>query len=415
MSGQSPLSMMHEAPQHAQRPRKRAPPRRHPLRLFLTVLAIAIVVALGWTWGWYYAASIADRALSGWVAREAALGRVYACGSQNIGGFPFSIVTDCNTAAATFNSNQPPFDVRATGVTFSAEVYRPTLLHGEVAGPVTLADPGQPPVFVANWSRAQIRLLGMPPAEPERATITLHQPRFDRVAGPGAGTIFRADLARVDGQIVQGSARDHPVIEVTARFEAAIAPLVHPLLATPLTADIDVVMRGFKDFSPKPWPVLFRDMQAEGGGIEIVSFRIERTDAIVVGTGRLSLNTDGRRRRREYRAAPGHRPDDRTRGRPAHRRQRLFGSRLEHARPAVARTGRRRARADQFERHRHHQKNGRADRDRQEAGHRAAAARQRRRGFRRHHSRRRAAGVVLRQSLPGATPSPRRPRRGEGK
>jgi hypothetical protein len=294
MSGQSPLSMMHEAPQHAQRPRKRAPPRRHPLRLFLTVLAIAIVVALGWTWGWYYAASIADRALSGWVAREAALGRVYACGSQNIGGFPFSIVTDCNTAAATFNSNQPPFDVRATGVTFSAEVYRPTLLHGEVAGPVTLADPGQPPVFVANWSRAQIRLLGMPPAEPERATITLHQPRFDRVAGPGAGTIFRADLARVDGQIVQGSARDHPVIEVTARFEAAIAPLVHPLLATPLTADIDVVMRGFKDFSPKPWPVLFRDMQAEGGGIEIVSFRIERTDAIVVGTGRLSLNTDGK-------------------------------------------------------------------------------------------------------------------------
>jgi hypothetical protein len=294
MSGQSPLSMMHEAPQHAPRQRKRAPPpRRHPLRLFLAVLAIAIVVALGWTWGWYYAASIADRALSGWIGREAALGRVYACGSQSIGGFPFSIVTTCDTAAATFNSNQPPFDVRATGITFSAEIYRPTLLNGEFSGPVTLADPGQPPVFVANWSRAQIRLLGMPP-EPERATITLQEPRFDRVAGPGTGTIFQADLAKVDGRIVQGSARDHPVIEVTARFEAAIAPLVHPLLAAPLTADIDVVMHGFKDFSPKPWPVLFRDMQAEGGGIEIVSFRIERTDAIVVGTGRLSLNTDGK-------------------------------------------------------------------------------------------------------------------------
>jgi hypothetical protein len=294
MSGQSPFSMMHQAPQHAPQPRKRVPPRRHPLRLFLVALAITIVVALGWTWGWYYAAAIADRALSGWIDREAVLGRVYACGSQSIGGFPFSIVTDCNTAAATFKSNQPPFDVRATGVTFSAAVYRPTLLNGEVAGPVTLADPGQPPVFVANWSRAQIRLLGMPPAEPERVTITLREPRFDRVTGPGTGTIFQADLARVDGQIVQGSARDHPVIEVTARFESAIAPLVHPLLATALTADIDVVMRGFKDFSPKPWPVLFRDMQAEGGGIEIKSFRIERTDAIVVGTGRLSVNADGR-------------------------------------------------------------------------------------------------------------------------
>jgi hypothetical protein len=294
MSGQSPLSMMHEAPQQAQRHRHARPPRRHPLRLFLTVLAIAIVVALGWTWGWYYAASIADRALSGWVDREATLGRVYACGSQTIGGFPFSIVTDCNTAGATFKSNQPPFDVRATDITFSAAVYRPTLLNGEVTGPITFADPGQPPVFVANWSRAQIRLLGMPPAEPERATITLYEPRFDRVAGPGTGTIFRADEARVDGQIVQGSARDHPVIEVTAHFAAAVAPLVHPLLATPLTADIDMVMQGFKDFSSKPWPVLFRDMQAAGGGIEIKSFRIERSDAIVVGTGKLSLNANGR-------------------------------------------------------------------------------------------------------------------------
>jgi hypothetical protein len=291
MSGQSPLSMMHTAPRPL---RKRPAPRhRNRLRTFLVVVAVAIVVALGWTWGWYYAAAIADRALSGWVDREAALGRVYACGSQSIGGFPLSIVSRCDTAAATFKSNQPPFDVRATGVTFSAEVYRPTLLNGEVTGPVTLADPGQPPLFVANWSRAQIRLLGMAP-ELERATITLHEPRFDRVAGPGAGTIFQADLAKVDGRIVQGNARDHPVIEVTARFVAAIAPLVHPLLAAPLTADIDVVMHGFKDFSPKPWPVLFRDMQAEGGGIDIVSFRIERTDAIVVGTGKLSLNADGR-------------------------------------------------------------------------------------------------------------------------
>lgn len=295
MSGQSPLSMMHEAPRHAQRSQRHAPPRqRHPLRLCLAVLAIAIVLALGWTWGWYYAASIADRALSGWVDREAALGRVYACGSQTIGGFPFSIVTDCNTAGATFKSNQPPFDVRATDVTFSAEVLRPTLLNGEVTGPVTFADPGQPPEFVANWSRAQIRLLGMPPAEPERATITLREPRFDRVAGPETGPIFRANLARVDGRIIEGTARDHPVIEVAAHFVAAVAPNFHPLLADPLAADLDAVMRGFKDFSPKPWPVLFRDMQAAGGGIEIKSFRIERPNSVVVGTGKLTLNAGGR-------------------------------------------------------------------------------------------------------------------------
>lgn len=295
MSGQSPLSMMHDAPQHVQRSRRRAPsPRRHGLRLLLAVIVIAIVAGIVLTWLWYYAASIADRALSGWVDREAALGRVYACASQTIGGFPFSIVTTCDKASATFKSNQPPFDVRAGNVTFSAEIYRPTLLNGEIGGPVTLSDPGQPPVFAANWSRAQIRLLGMPPAEPERATITLREPRFDRAAGPETGTIFRADFARVDGRIIEGTARDHPVIEVTAHFVAAAAPNFHPLLADPLGADLDAVMRGFKDFSPKPWPVLFRDMQAEGGGIEIKSFRIARSDSIVVGTGKLTLNADGR-------------------------------------------------------------------------------------------------------------------------
>ncbi len=289
MSGESPSSMMRAAP----RLRRRPPvTRRRRLWLFLAPLAI-IIVAAGLTWGWYLAASIAARALSGWVDREAQLGRVYACGSQNIGGFPFRIVTRCDKAAATFNSNRPPLDVTATSVTFSAALFRPTLLHGEITGPVTLADPGQAPIFVANWSSAQIDLLGLP-SDPERVSVSVRQPRLDRVAGPGSGMIFQADGADVEGSIVQGSARDNPVIEATGHFTAAMAPTFHPLLAAPLQGDIDAVLRGFKDFSPKPWPVLFREMQASGGGIDIKSLRIERSDAIVVGTGKLTVNGNGR-------------------------------------------------------------------------------------------------------------------------
>jgi hypothetical protein len=289
MSGESPSSMMRAAPRLRRRP---AVTRRRRLWLFLAPLAI-IIVAAGLTWGWYLAASIAARALSGWVDREAQLGRVYACGSQNIGGFPFRIVTRCDKAAATFNSNRPPLDVTATSVTFSAALFRPTLLHGEIAGPVTLADPGQAPIFVANWSSAQIDLLGLP-SDPERVSVSVRQPHLDRVAGPGSGLIFQADSADVDGSIVQGSARDNPVIEATGHFTAAMAPTFHPLLAAPLQGDIDAVLRGFKDFSPKPWPVLFREMQASGGGIDIKSLRIERSDAIVVGTGTLTVNKNGR-------------------------------------------------------------------------------------------------------------------------
>ncbi len=291
MSGESPLSIMRTAPQ---RLRKRPPaPRRRRLWRYLAPVAIVIVVAVGLTWGWYLAASIADRTLSGWVDREAELGRVYRCGSQSIGGFPFLIVTRCDQAGATFNSNHPPFDVTATSVAFTAELYRPTILHGEITGPVTLANPGEPPIFVADWSRAQLNLFGLP-TDPQGVSVSVVKPRLDRVAGPGSGMIFQADRADVDGRIVQGSARNNPVIEATGHFTAVLAPSFHPLLAAPLQGDIDAVLRGFKDFAPKPWPALFREMHETGGGIDIESFRIERSDAIVVGAGTLTVNDHGR-------------------------------------------------------------------------------------------------------------------------
>jgi hypothetical protein len=291
MSAQSPLSMMRPR-RPPVRPHRSLPPRRRLWR-FLLLAAVIVALPIGWTVLWSYAASIANEALAGWIAREAALGRVYACGSQSIGGFPFGIVIRCDKAAAAFNSNRPPFDVSAGDFTFSAQVFRPTLLNGEISAPVTLADPGQGPAFVANWSAARLALLGLPP-EPERVTVDLAKPRLDRTAGANAGMIFQADRVEVDGHIIAGSARRNPVIEASAKVAAALAPSFHPLLAEPLQGEIDAVMRGFKDFLPKPWSVLFRDMQASGGGIEIKTLRLVRSDAAVLGAGTFTINASGR-------------------------------------------------------------------------------------------------------------------------
>jgi hypothetical protein len=277
------------------------PPARRPadgggrarFRLACWLIAIGILAALGWSWSWYYAASIADRALAGWIDREAAVGRHYTCGRRSIGGFPFSIRTRCLQAAARFDSNQPPFDVRAKEITFSAQVFRPALLSGVIAGPVTLADPAGPPVFSADWSGAQITLLGEP-RDPRRVAIDLTAARLDRVSGPGAGRIFEAQSVVVDGRIIAGSARANPVIETDWNFAGAQAPAVHPLLAAPIQANFGVILRGLKDFAPKPWPARFREIQAAGGNIEIKSFRIERPDAVVTGSGTLILNEHGR-------------------------------------------------------------------------------------------------------------------------
>ena len=290
MSAQSPLSMM-QPRQPPVRPR-RPPPRRRLWRILLLAAAI-VALPIGWTALWSYAASIANEALAGWIGREAALGRVYACGSQSIGGFPFGIVIHCDKPSAAFKSNRPPFDVSAGDFTFSAQVFRPTLLNGQISAPVTLADPGQGPAFVANWLAARLTLLGLPP-EPERVTVDMTKPRLDRTAGANAGMIFQADRLEVDGHIIAGSAGRNPVIEARAKVTAALAPSFHPLLAEPLQGEIDAVMRGFKDFQPKPWSVLFRDMQASGGGIDIKTLRLARSDAALLGAGTFTINASGR-------------------------------------------------------------------------------------------------------------------------
>jgi hypothetical protein len=254
---------------------------------------IVIVLSAGWCWLWYYAASVADRTLSGWVEREAAAGRVYSCGSQDITGFPFRIQAHCVEAGAQINSNQPPFTVNAKDITFTAQVYHPTLLVAHVTGPLTLSVPGQPPRFTANWSRAELSVRGLPP-EPESVTVTVEKPRVDQAVDAKSTTIFQADSAEIRSRIVAGSAADNPVIDTLIRFAAATAPSLHPLLADPLQGDIDIVFKGFKDLAPKPWAQRFREMQAAGGSIEIKQLRFERPDAIIVGAGTLTLKPDGK-------------------------------------------------------------------------------------------------------------------------
>jgi len=290
MPGESSLNMMRPPPGHMRRPPAgRARRRRWPI---LAPVAIVAVLAIAWVWLWYYSASVADRALAGWVEREAGAGRVYSCGSQSIGGFPFSIQARCTDATAEIKNNQPPFALQAPAVTFTAEVFYPTRLVGDVTGPLTLADSGQPPRLAADWTRARLVARGVPP-DPEAVSIDLEAPHVDRVASSGEA-MFKAKRADLQTRILAGLPRDHPVIEVTLHLSGATAPTFHPLLAEPIEGEVAAVVRGFKDLSPKPWADRFREMQAAGGGIEIKSLRVAQTNAIVIGVGTLSVNAHGK-------------------------------------------------------------------------------------------------------------------------
>ena len=93
---------------------------------------------------------------------------------------------------------------------------------------------------------------------------------------------------------MSGTVQDNPVIEMVLKLAAAAAPSWHPAAATPVDADVTAVLRGLKDFSPKPWPERFRELQAAGGRIEIRNARVQQRDTIAVANGMLSLSPAGR-------------------------------------------------------------------------------------------------------------------------
>ncbi len=95
------------------------------------------------------------------------------------------------------------------------------------------------------------------------------------------------------GRIAAGSASDHPVIDIALLLQGASAQDLHPMARTPADADIVAVLKGLKDFAPKPWPDRFREIQAAGGQIEIVKARVQQDDIIAVGAGKLGISPNG--------------------------------------------------------------------------------------------------------------------------
>ena len=262
-------------------------------RHYIILVVLFAVLFGGWSGLWYYAAGKAEAALEGWRAREAKSGRDFTCGNQTIGGYPFRIEVNCNRASALIRSNQPPIEIKSSGILIAAQIYQPTLLISEFHGPLTIADPGQAPNIVVNWKLAQSSVRGTP-AAPERVSLVFERPVVDRVSNGNPQHLLVAKHIEIHGRIIEGSAANKPVIQIALQLEQTSAPGLHPAAETPVNADITGVLRGLNDFAPKPWPVRLRELQAAGGQIDITQARLQQGETIAVGSGSLSLNANGR-------------------------------------------------------------------------------------------------------------------------
>ena len=113
-----------------------------------------------------------EAVVSAWIEQEASAGRVYACASRTIGGYPFRIELRCTEPVMELTSLQRPRVVKARDLVALAQVYEPGLIVAEITGPVSIADAGSPPIMQADWRLAQegLRAEGR---RPERLSVVL--------------------------------------------------------------------------------------------------------------------------------------------------------------------------------------------------------------------------------------------------
>ena len=275
-------------------------PRRRPLwRLFIMPILL-VVAALGWSAFWFYSASQVDTASDAWRAREARSGRVYDCAKRSVAGFPFRLEVRCDGVSVSLSSQtagqaatQAPITAKLGEILVVAQVYDPKLLIAEFTAPATIYDRGQQPSMTVNWRTARSSVVGLP-GVPQRASIAFDDASIDRVNGAVQAPLARAKHIELHGRLAEGSALDRPVIETVVKIERGSVQEVHPLLAEPFDADLRTMLSGLKDFSPKPWPQRFREIQAAGGHVEIVQSRVQQGELVAVAAGTLGLSANGR-------------------------------------------------------------------------------------------------------------------------
>jgi hypothetical protein len=266
-------------------------------RPWLIAVPTAVLVLLGVIWSgfWYWSTTAAEATMTAWRSREAEAGRIYGCAATNFGGYPFRIEVAC--AEPSVDDRATALSIRARNLAAVAQVWDPTLVIGEIEGPMTVSPLGGSPTATIDWTLAQASLRGVPGA-PERLSIVVDKPSLASV--PPAGALASAEHMEFHGRFAAESTPGHPVLDLGFDVRNAMAPALVAALGTfgPLASastdlSIVAVLRGASDLAPKPLGQRLRQIQAANGRLDITNARLQQGDLIATATGALGLTARG--------------------------------------------------------------------------------------------------------------------------
>src|SRR5690348_1757112 len=206
-----------------------APRRTSRWRIFIAPLLL-LLVAIGWSAFWFFAASQVDVQADAWRAHEAKSGRIYDCAKRSVAGFPFRLEIACDSPRVTLASQtaQPAnqFTAKLDQILVVAQVYDPKHVIAEFSGPAAITDKsGQS--FTANWKLGRASVFGLPDV-PQRASVVFDAPSLARVDGSMQVPLAEAGHIELHGRLAEGSPKDAPVIETVLQINKGAIRGLHP-------------------------------------------------------------------------------------------------------------------------------------------------------------------------------------------
>ena len=246
-----------------------------------------VLLALGWSGFWYFSAGKAQASLDEWRSREANAGRVYRCDEESFGGYPFRIELECRNPLVEDRGTATT--LRAGDLKAVAQVWDPTLLIGEVSGPMTVAPLGGEPTMTMKWTLAQASLRGLPVSS-QRVSFVVDKPGF---ATSDGSALASADHMEFHVRRNPDSTPENPALDFALDFTRFTSPSMGSYAAAPTDAHIVGVLRGLGDFSPKPVAARLRELQAANGRFELTNARFQQGDLITTAVGAVTLTPRG--------------------------------------------------------------------------------------------------------------------------
>jgi hypothetical protein len=169
-----------------QRPRARR-------RLLRWILALVLVLlAAGWTWGWYRGADELNAYADRYLTRASKQGSRISCPNRRVTGFPFSLAMTCDSFSLQSDADGTKVD--AGPLRSSLRLYWPNTLNLAMDGPLNVAGTGENGTFNADWRRlsAGLRFGFSGPRQ-----LSLQTSGFS-LKGTGAAAPIAADIGTLD-------------------------------------------------------------------------------------------------------------------------------------------------------------------------------------------------------------------------